>query len=90
MKVLDALGRVITKGWCAQVDNGRGSVYAMQRYIIDVNPKGTRVILLGTAWMSDDKYKELVEAYLENPSNPDLPRYQKVPTRIIQLKEPLN
>ena len=85
--LVDALKVPIENGWCAQVDNGRGSVKVERRFIIGT--KGTKVILLGSAWScgSDNKYLDLVNAWKQDPSNPDLPTYTKTPTRIIQLKE---
>ena len=86
-KLVDAVGVPIETGWCAQVDDGRGSVSVKTRFIIGT--KGSRVILLGSNWFfgSDNDYLDLVNAWKENPSNPELPQYTKTPTRIIQLKE---
>jgi hypothetical protein len=85
--LVDALEVPIENGWCAQVDDSRGSVMVRRRYI--VGTKGTKVILLGSAWFygSDNDYLDLVNAWKQDPSNPDLPTYTKTTTRIIQLKE---
>jgi hypothetical protein len=87
LKLTDALEVPIENGWCAQVDDSRGSVRVKRRFIIGITR--TKVILLGSAWFfgSDNDYLDLVNSWKQNPDNPDLPRYTKIPTRIIQLKE---
>ena len=92
----DAIGNPIKRGWALQIDARRGAAGVKQVFVLGVSKSGNSVIVLGKQnyWAkgadfdyAKDNIGLAVEEY--DSGTPEVPTYNKTPTRIVMTGERL-